>query len=362
MLYLFLGTDDYLKSEGAKRVIDALVPKEDRDFGLETIDAACDTCADVLAALDRAGEALYTASFFGGGKVVWLRDANFLPGAKGRAVEAQDAKDAVAAFLEGLQNDPLPEGHHLVITANTCLKTTRFYKWVAKAGKVEECGTELRSWQLEKAAQERLDALLPASGLRMSPAVRAAFARRVGADSRTIVSELEKLRTYLGNAGADVSEADLEAITSAAVGAEPFDLSNALLARSPLQIAKAVALLRTDRNAAFPAAAAILNTLNDLCCLRDALDQGWLSGGRWDLPADQLPARLARLQGWMLSKQVEGAKRYTLNELRAARHYAIEMRFRLVDATSQDPWAIIEPTLLRIVSRTGVARRSPRTP
>ncbi len=351
MIYLFLGTDDYLKSEGAKRVIDALVPKADRDFGLETIDAACDTCDDVLSVLDRAGEALYTASFFGGGKVVWLRDANFLPGAKGRAVEAQAAKDAVAAFLEGLQKDPLPEGHHLVVTANACLKTSRFHKWVAKEGKVEECGAELRSWQLEKAAQERLEALLPASGLRMAPAVRAAFARRVGADTRTIVSELGKLRTYLGEDGAEVTERDLEAVVSAAVGAEPFDLSNALLARSPLQVAKAVALLRADRNAAFPAAAAILNTLNDLCCLRDALDQGWLVGGHWDLPADRLPARLARLQGWALSRQAEGAKRYTLNELRAARHHAIEMRFRLVDSTAQDPWAIIEPTLLRIVSR-----------
>lgn len=351
MVYLFVGTDDYLKSEGAKRVIDARVPKADRDFGLETLDAACDTCDEVLSLLDRAGEALYTASFFGGGKVVWLRDVNFLPGAKGRAVEAQAAKEAVAAFLEGLQRAPLPEGHHLVITANTCLKTSRFYKWVAKEGKVEECGTELRSWQQEKAALERLDALLPASGLRMAPQVKTAFAQRVGADTRTIVSELEKLRTYVGEAGGEVTERDVEAVVCATVGAEPFDLSNALLARAPLQVAKAVALLRADRNAAFPAVAAVLNTLNDLCCLRDALDQGWLVGGRWDLPADRLPARLARLQGWALSKQVEGAKRYTLNELRAARHYAIEMRFRLVDSTSQDPWAIIEPTLLRIVSR-----------
>lgn len=351
MIYLFLGTDDYLKSEGAKRVIDTLVPKEERDFGLETIDATCDTCDDVLSVLDRAGEALYTASFFGGGKAVWLRDANFLPGAKGRAVEAQAAKDAVAVFLDGLQKNPLPEGHHLIVTAGACLKTSRFFKWVAKEGKVVECGAELRSWQLEKAALERLEALLPGAGLRMAPAVKAAFARRVGADSRTIVSELTKLRAYVGQDGAQISEADVEAVVSAAVGAEPFDLSNAILARSPLQVAKAVALLRADRNAAFPAVAAVLNTLNDLCCLRDALDQGWLSGGRWELPADALPARLARLQGWALGKQTEGAKRYTLNELRAARHYAIETRFRLVDATAQDPWAIIEPTLLRIVSR-----------
>ena len=112
-----------------------------------------------------------------------------------------------------------------------------------------------------------------------------------------------------------------------------------------------VALLRADKNAAFAAAAVLLNTLNDLCAIRDALDRGWLAGNRWEIPAERLPARLARLNGWSLGKQVEAAKRYTLNELRAGRHYAVGMRFKLVDATAQDPWAIIEPTALRVVMR-----------
>jgi hypothetical protein len=51
----------------------------------------------------------------------------------------------------------------------------------------------------------------------------------------------------------------------------------------------------------------------------------------------------------MAKKAVDAAKRYTLNELRAARHYAIEMRWRLVDS-SLDPFDIIEPTLLRILA------------
>ncbi len=352
MIYLFIGTDDYLKSDGAKRAIDELVPPEDRDFGLEIIDAACDKCEDVLRVLEQAEGALYTASFFGG-KVVWLRDANFLPGAKGRAVEAQAAKDAVATFCEQLQNTPIPDGHHLIITAKSCLKTSRFAKWVTTkgVGTFVECGSDVRSYQLEKAGLERLANVLPASGLKMSAPVQSAFISRVGADTWTIVSELEKLRTYIGKAD-EVKLADVETITSAAAGAEPFDLANAILARSPLQVAKSVEQLRADKNAAFPAAAVILNTFNDLCAIRDALDQGWLAGNHWTIPHEQLPQRLTRLQGFMLGKQVEGAKRYTLNELRAARHYAIEMRFKMVDTSSQDPWAIIEPALLRMIART----------
>lgn len=347
MIYLFVGTDDYLKREGAKRVIDAQVPAAQRDFALETIVGTCDKADDVLATLRRVEEALYTDSFFGGGKVVWLQDANFLPGAKSRAVEAAAAKEAVAAFCERLQTTALPERHTFVITATSCPKTTRFYKWLEAHGKVQLCGEELRSYQLERFALERLAELLPKTALQMTPPVRTIFVQRVGADTRTLISELEKLRTYLGKDGA-VTQQDIEAVTSLSVGAEPFDLSNALLARNATLVSKAIALLRTDKNSAFPAASVMLNTFNDLCCLRDCLDRGGLSGTRWELPAERLPSRLARLSGWMLSKQIEGARRYTLNELRMARHYIIEMRFKLVDTTLQDPWAIIEPVLLRI--------------
>ncbi len=352
MVYLFLGTDDYLKRKGAEAVIAEFVPESERDFGLEVLDAQCDVCAKVLDVLQRAREALYTESFFGGGKVVWLKEANFLPGAKGQAVEAQAAKEAVSAFCELIQQSPAPEGHHLVITARTCSASSRFYKWIAQQGKVQACGAEVRSYQLEKVALERLAQFLPESHVQMAPAVQRAFVQRVGADSWTQVSELEKLRTYLGQDGAQASLQDVEAVTSPAVEVEPFELSNAILQRSPTRLVEAIALLSSNKNAAFPAVASVLNLLNDLCALREALGARLVSAGRWSIPPEQIPTRLARLQGWAFNRLAEGAERYTLNELRAARHYAVEMRFKMVDSTQQEPWAIVEPVLLRIVSRS----------
>lgn len=357
MVYLFAGPDEYLKTEGAKRVIDTLVPASERDFGLETIDARCDKCEEVLSALNRAEESLFTDSFFGGGKVVWLRDVNFLPGVKSRAVEAQAAKDAVAAFCETLQGTALPEGHHLVITADSCPQTTRFAKWVKSTGKLEICGVEVRSSNQEKIALERLPGLLESTGLKMPAPVRSAFAQRVGADTRTLHSELEKLKMYIGPSRDTVTMEDLEAVTSSVASGEPFDLVSAIQLRSPLQVARGVERLRIDKNAAFAAAAVLINTLNDLCAIADALERQWLVGGQWHLPIEQLPQRLARQQGFVLTKLIEAARRYTLNELRAARHYAIEMRFKLVDSTSQDPWAIVEPVLLRIVARRPARQR-----
>ncbi|MBQ9694076.1 MAG: hypothetical protein IJV69_04895, partial [Kiritimatiellae bacterium] len=326
-------------------------PASERDLGLEVIDAQCDKGDDVLSVLNQAEESLYTDSFFGGGKVVWLRDANFMPGVKGRAVESQAAKEGVAAFCETLQQHPLPAQHHLIITTDSCPQTSKFAKWIKTAGKFEVCGEDVRSFNLEKIALERLAPLLEKSGLTMSRTVQAAFVQRVGADSRTLVSELEKLRTYLNAGVTAVSLDDLDAVTSTSVSGEPFDLVTALQKRSPIDVAKAVERLRSDKNAAFPTAVVVLNTLNDLCAISDALEHRWLANGQWRFEQKQLPQRLARQQGWTLNKLIEAAKRYTLQELRAARHYAIEMRFKLVDSTAQDPWAIIEPVLLRIVSR-----------
>lgn len=347
MIYLFVGVEDYLRTEGAKSVIDQHVPPTERDFALEIIDATCDKNDDVLEALNKLEEALYTESFFGGGKVVWLRDANFLPGSKIRGADNATAKEWFSTFLPA---HPLPEGHHLIITAEKCLSTTTFYKWLTKNATIKSCGTEVRSYDTLRVGIERLNELLPPLGLTMPQPVKELFIGRVGIGMRTMMSELEKLRTYLGKQTAVTME-DVTTITSIAANAEPFDISDIILTRAAAKIVPTVELLRADKNSAFAAATIILSTLNDLCALRDAIDRGWFVGGKWDIPLEQVPLKLKRLTGFMAKKYAEGAMRYSLNELRAARHYAIEMRFRMVDS-SQDTWNIIEPVLLRIVART----------
>ncbi len=351
MIYVFAGKDDYLKTEGAKTVIRETIPDEERDFGVETVNGACNKADDVLQAIDAVREALFTSGLFGGKKVIWLREANFLPGATGRAVEAQAAKEAAAAFCETLMATPLPEEHTLVITTSTFSKATRFAKWVAKVGKIVECGKELRSYQVLEAALERLEQLLPETSLKMSAPVKQAFAKRVGADSRTILSELTKLETYL-LPPRPVTEEDIARITSITNTAEPFDLIDALHNRNALALSRLIALLRMDKDSAFPAAAVILNSFNDLCAIRDALQRGLLSpNGTWMLSPETLPARLAKLNGWAMKRLITAANHFTLNELRAARHYLVEMRFRLVDSSMANAWDIMEPYLLRAIAK-----------
>ena len=91
----------------------------------------------------------------------------------------------------------------------------------------------------------------------MPAPVRSAFAQRVGADTRTLHSELEKLKMYIGPSRDTVTMEDLEAVTSSVASGEPFDLVSAIQLRSPLQVARGVERLRIDTNAAVAAAAPV---------------------------------------------------------------------------------------------------------
>src|ERR1700731_4554247 len=71
-------------------------PADAGDFGLETIDGAADNADQAAARIRSTIEALRTLPFFGGEKLVWLKNANFL----GDDQKARSA--AVQAALEEL--------------------------------------------------------------------------------------------------------------------------------------------------------------------------------------------------------------------------------------------------------------------
>lgn len=357
-LILYYGTDDFLKKDAAHKIIEARIPEAERDFALDVIDSACDTIDECKSAVKQIIEACYTTSFFGNGKVIWAKDISFLTGGKSRASDAQDTKNAVEKLLTTLKETPLPEGHTLLFTVQGILKTSRFFAYINKEGETKELGGVVKPWEEAKVAKERVEALLLESGLTMPAPVVTAFAQRVGLEARSIVSELEKLRSYKGKE-TTVTLQDVEEITSRAVGAEPFAIRDAIIQRDPVAIVKAVNLLRTVKGSDFMTANAIIATVSELLFLREALAKDWITPSGWTphAPMSMIPSKLASQRGFMLTKNVNAAKKFSLNELRAARHYAICIREQLVSSTLQDPWNMIELYLLRIIARPIIRKR-----
>src|SRR5437660_11043313 len=101
-VYAVVGSDDVEVKHTAAELAEKLKPKEAGDFGLETIDGAADNSDQAAARIRSAIDALRTLPFFGGEKLVWLKNANFLgDDQKARSAAVQEALEELAAVLEG---------------------------------------------------------------------------------------------------------------------------------------------------------------------------------------------------------------------------------------------------------------------
>ena len=95
------------------------------------------TAAKRSTAIARLREALQTLPFFGTGKVIWLRDCNFL--GDERAASAQAVTESLADLAEELKNFAWSRnsGIRLFISAGKVDKRKTFFKTLDKIGSVE---------------------------------------------------------------------------------------------------------------------------------------------------------------------------------------------------------------------------------
>ena len=187
-LFLICGDDDYLVDSAARERIAQFVPAAERDFGVDIVDGRKDTGDDAARAVKSCMESVQMPGMFSAAKVTWLRDVTFLTGGA-RVSEGAVAKEAVERLTRWLA-EGLQEGQCLIITTEKVLRSSVFFKTCQKQGEVIDFGGGLKPWEREKAAEERLDALLGQAGIGMERAARSEFIARVGFDTRQQVQEL----------------------------------------------------------------------------------------------------------------------------------------------------------------------------
>ena len=100
----------------------------------EIIDASVSNSGDALTAIAKLREALQTLPFFGSGKVVWLRDCNFL--GDERAASAQAVTETLGELADELKNFKW-QNVRLLISAGKVDKRKTFFKTLDKIGTVE---------------------------------------------------------------------------------------------------------------------------------------------------------------------------------------------------------------------------------
>ncbi|MCX6932017.1 MAG: DNA polymerase III subunit delta, partial [Verrucomicrobia bacterium] len=123
------GQDDYLVGRMGTERFAGLTADLTDEFAQETVNGFAANMGEVEAALNRFRESVQTVSMFGGKRVVWLKDVNFLADSvTGRAEGTLKLVEDLQELLTGVN----PAETSILITASPVDRRRAFPKWCEK--------------------------------------------------------------------------------------------------------------------------------------------------------------------------------------------------------------------------------------
>jgi DNA polymerase III subunit delta len=221
-----VGSDEGLVREKALILYNQLTGGEDDGFTHETIDGIADNSESAYEICSSTVQALLTIPMFGGDKVVWLRNANFLAdNVTGRSQRTEAGVESLRSTLE----KGIPNGVQFLLTAQGVDKRRSFWKYIVQAANVQvydRIDTSRDDWQDQVASlvTKRAREL----GLSFEPDALALFVMLAGEQSQQIGNELEKLDLYLGTERREVTEDDVRVLVPLSRAAVVFEIGKAI--------------------------------------------------------------------------------------------------------------------------------------
>jgi DNA polymerase-3 subunit delta len=371
---LICGDDEFGVSQRARE----MYKKWCDDLGgmdHEIIDAAVNNAGEALKSLSKFRAALQTLPFFGGAKVVWLKNCNFL--GEERTASAQAVTETLGELSQELKAFDW-NGVRLLISAGKVDKRKTFYKTLEKLGTVElfaDLSTDDKDWA--DTAQSLALRTLRERNLEISDEALALLVASVGPNIRMLTSEIEKLSLYVAPR-TRVGMEDIETIVTRNKQARAFALADALGDR---QLARLLACLdqelweirRDPKRNEIGLLYGLVSKVRVMIFIREMLSRKWLKPesdfNRFKtqlsrVPADELPddkkINPLSMNPYMLFRALPQAGNYTMSELIAAMDLLLECNQKLI-SRNLDTSMVLQQTLIQIVSRPAdVDRREPR--
>src|SRR3954463_10442271 len=100
-VFAVVGSDESEVKRAAGELAGQLLPAGAGEFGADTIDGVAANADEAATRIHQTIEALLTLPFFGGEKLVWLKNANFFgDSVTGRAKSVLEAVEKLQATLE----------------------------------------------------------------------------------------------------------------------------------------------------------------------------------------------------------------------------------------------------------------------
>jgi len=270
-IYAVLGSDEAEVKRVAAELATNLTPPSAGDFGLETIDGAADNADQAEARIRSAIEALQTLPFFGGTKVVWLKNVNFLgDDQKARSGVVQSALEELSELIDS----GFGPGITFLISATEVDKRRSFYKTLLKRGEVQvfdRVDSSRGGWEEEALGMVQQRA--KKRKLQFDEDALDLFVLLTGGDTRQIQNELEKIDTFLGKDRIVTGELVRELVPLSRAGVI-FELGNALAARDLQQSLKLVRrLLDQGESAIGILLVTIVPTIRNLLLAKDLMER-----------------------------------------------------------------------------------------
>ncbi|MBQ6534715.1 MAG: DNA polymerase III subunit delta [Opitutales bacterium] len=216
----FISADDeFIAASRAREIFERLSAGVADDMSKEIINGAASKADEAEKACADTIEAAATLSMFGGKKVVWLKNVNFIgDGGAGRTEAAREALAKLADFLEKLS----PETASVVISACPVDRRKPFFK---KMQEIAEC-EDFKSKDPVGGCVQLIMRESKTKNIRIGQAAAQTLASIVAGNPRMAVSELEKLSVYAGE-GAEITERDVIEMVPIFGEGDFFDISNA---------------------------------------------------------------------------------------------------------------------------------------
>jgi DNA polymerase-3 subunit delta len=357
-----VGSDESEVKRAARDLAAQMTPADGGDFGCDVVDGSADHSDQAATRILQAVEALLTFPFFGGEKLVWLKNANFLgDDPMGRSQAVTEALEKLAETL----SEGLPESTRFLLSAIGVDKRRTFYKTLGKLGRVEifdKLDSSKSGWEEE--ASTLVQQRATDRGLIFSAEALEIFTLFTGGERRPIENELEKLDLYLGAQRRDVSADDVRLLEPMSRAGIVFDLGNALAERNLNRALDLLGqLLFQGETAIGIMIVAIIPTVRNLLLAQDLMTrhrlqrpaQPFFFGKTLERIPAEATAHLPRKKDGTVNTYSLGiaaihAHRYEAPELRAALEACLAANVQLV--TSQlDHEVVLSQLIVRIVAK-----------
>jgi DNA polymerase-3 subunit delta len=362
-LALVCGDDDFAVKSRAKQIF-AEWSAEIGGLDHEIIEASVGNSGEALSALGRLREGLQTLPFFGSGKVVWLRDCNFL--GEDRTASSSAVTEALAALAEEMKTFSW-QNVRLLISAGKVDKRKVFYKTLDKLGTVESFSAwspDDKDWA-DRAEIAAHDAIRKRQK-EISDTALGELINRAGFNARQLENEVEKLCVFTGERK-KIELTDVTAICSRNKTAKAFALGDALGDRDLPRLLKRLdeelweTKYDTDKSE-IGLLYGLIGKVRAMLLLKEMLREGWIKETRdyhqfktqlERVPADKLPAdrkfNPLALNPYVLYKALPQVKKYTSAELVRAMDVLLRCNQRLV-SSGLDRALVLQQALVQIVT------------